>query len=58
MTTQEKIQKAVSEAKRFPNATIEHSFELYHDVDNFDGIKAVYNKNVKNDNGFQVIYTY
>lgn len=58
MTTQDKIAKAVSEAKNFPNATIEHSFEFYKDTDNFDGVKAVFNKEVKNTNGYQVVYRY
>lgn len=58
MTIQESINRAVSEAKKFPNATIEHNFEFYQDVDNFDGVKAVFNKGVNNPNGYQVIYKY
>lgn len=58
MTTQEQIAKAVNEAKKFPNATIEHNFELYQNVDNFDGVRAVFNKEVTNQSGYQVTYKY
>lgn len=58
MTTQEKINKAVMEARRFPNAKIEHNFEFYKDATDFNGVKAVYNESIKNPDGYQVTYTY
>lgn len=58
----EKVLRAVDEAKKFPNARIDYNFELpkHSEVkpDNFFGIKANFNKNVTNSNGYQVVYSY
>lgn len=62
LTTNQLILKAVEESKKFPNPTIEYSFSIIESknvqVDNFYGVKAVFNKQVTNDNGYQITYKY
>jgi hypothetical protein len=60
-TTIEKIKEAVIKSKEFPNAIIEYNFEeLPKDkeikVDNFYGVKAVFNKNISLGKGYNIIY--
>jgi hypothetical protein len=57
MTVQEKIAKAVNEAKNFPNPTIHYNFDLPEGAD-FGGYKAVFNSMVPKDPGYSVTYKY
>jgi len=60
-TILEQIKRAVEEAKKFPNPTIEYNYEkLPKEVkpDNFFGVKAKFNKDVASINGYSVTFTY
>lgn len=62
LTPLERVQKAVSEAKQFPDPTIDYNFELPDNKDitptSFYGVKANFNKNVTNDMKYQVKYKF
>lgn len=60
MNTLDKINKLVEQAKDFPNAIIEYSFDLPEvdgiTPDNFFGVKALYNQQVAPDTGAIITY--
>jgi hypothetical protein len=55
MTTQEKIEQAVLDARQFPNPTIEYNFDDYVDALWFEDIPAVQNPKAPK-NSAKVIY--
>lgn len=60
ISSQDKIKRLVEEAKDFPNAVIEYSFELPKmkgvKKDSFMGVKAKYNSNVNPNTGAMISY--
>lgn len=57
MTTQQKVERAISEAKKFPNAKIEYNLEGITDKD-FKGVPATFNPKVDKEAGAVVTFKY
>lgn len=55
MTTKEKIKQAVEESKAYPNPIIEYNFDEEVDIELFEGVTAIVNKQVAR-NSAKVIY--
>lgn len=62
MTNIEKIERAISESKKFPKSSIEYNLELPEmdgiTATSFRGVPAKFNPGVSKEAGAAVMYTY